>query len=494
MAGVHISQLPLHRMLFPSFADLGNRAAVRVGSNALSYRELDAASRGVGTALHGVRRVAVWCSPSLESIVAMVAGLNAGVPVIPLNPRSGSSELQHVLDNAKPDVVLHAPGADIPPILRARPTVTIDLEKRSSGGDRTALDDAAPALIIYTSGTTGPPKGTVLSRRAIAANLDALADAWAWTGSDVVVHALPLFHVHGLILGTLGPLRRGGTVHHLGTWSAPTLEAAFRSGGTMLFAVPTMYHRLRGDLETMPSLASSLREARLLASGSAPLAAADAAGVKALTGLAVTERYGLTETLINCAVRHDAERTHGCVGTALSGVELRLLDDDGSEIQTNDPDSIGEIVVRGPGLFTEYLDNKDATSRALRDGWFHTADVAWRDEGRRIHLVGRKGVDLIKTGGYKVGAGEVELALEQHPAVAEAAVMAEPDDDLGERIAAWIVLRPGASASAAELSDYVAATLAPHKRPRRVAFVAELPRNEMGKVRKVALRQQRGSN
>jgi malonyl-CoA/methylmalonyl-CoA synthetase len=474
-------------MMFPPFDDLGNRIAVQVGQDRISYRELGGASRAVGTSLYGMRRVAVWCSPSLESIVAIVAGLNAGIPVVPLNSRSGNSELQHVLTSANPDVVLHAPGAELPALVKARATLTIDLNTTHGDERRTAADDEAPALIVYTSGTTGRPKGSVLSRRAITSNLDALADAWAWTDSDVVVHALPLFHVHGLILGTLGPLRRGGTVHHLGTWSAPALESAFRNGGTMLFAVPTMYHRLRSELESTPSLANALSGARLLASGSAPLAAADAAGITAATGLEVAERYGLTETLINCAVRHDAERTYGCVGTALAGVDVRLLDDDGFEIHANGPDSIGEVVIRGPNVFTEYLDDKNATAAALRDGWFHTADVAWRDEDERIHLVGRKGVDLIKTGGYKVGAGEVEMALAEHPAVAEAAVMAEPDDDLGERIAAWIVLRPGATASEAELSDFVAQTLSPHKRPRRVTFMAELPRNDMGKVRKLAL-------
>jgi malonyl-CoA/methylmalonyl-CoA synthetase len=474
-------------MIFPPFDDLGNRVAVQVGDDRLSYRELDGASLAIGTSLRGIRRVAVWCTPSLESIVAVVAGLNAGIPVVPINPRSGQSELQHLLASAGPDVVLHAPGVELPALITARRTLTIDLDKTHRGEHRTAPDDEAPALIVYTSGTTGPPKGTVLSRRAVATNLDALADAWAWTESDVVVHSLPLFHVHGLILGTLGPLRRGGTVHHLGMWSTPALESAFRSGGTMLFAVPTMYHRLCGDLESTPSLANALRGARLLVSGSAPLASADAAGIKAATGLEVAERYGLTETLINCAVRDDAPRTHGCVGTALTGVDVRLVDDDGVEIHAKDPDSIGEVVVRGPNLFTEYLDDKDATAAALRGGWFHTADVAWRDEDQRMHLVGRKGVDLIKTGGYKVGAGEVEMALVEHPAVAEAAVMAEPDDDLGERVAAWIVLRPGASASEAELSDFVAQTLAPHKRPRRVVFMTELPRNEMGKVRKVSL-------
>jgi malonyl-CoA/methylmalonyl-CoA synthetase len=477
----------LSRVIFPPFDDLGARVAVRVGDDALSYRELGVASRAVASAVHGMGRVAVWCTPSLESVVAVVAGLNAGIPVVPLNPRSGTSELQHLLANANPDVVLHAPGTELPAMLAARATLTIDLNKTNGSEHRLAPDADSPALIIYTSGTTGPPKGTVLSRHAIAANLDALAEAWAWTGSDVVVHSLPLFHVHGLILGTLGPLRRGGTVHHLGPWSAPALESAFRNGGTMLFAVPTTYHRLCTDLESMPSLASALSGARLLASGSAPLAAADAAGVKALTRLDVTERYGLTETLINCAVRHDAERTHGCVGTALAGVELRLLDDDGVEIDANDPESIGEIVVGGTSLFTEYLDDKDATVAALRGGWFRTADVAWRDEDGGIHLVGRKGVDLIKTGGYKVGAGEVEAALEQHPAVAEAAVMAQLDDDLGERIAAWVVLRPGTSASEAELTDFVAQTLSPHKRPRRVVFMPALPRNDMGKVLKRAL-------
>jgi malonyl-CoA/methylmalonyl-CoA synthetase len=474
-------------VLFPPLDDLDSRIAVRVGADQLSYRELAATARAIGAGLDGMRRVAVWCSPTVESVAAVVAGLNAGIPVVPLNPHSGVTELQHVLANASPDVVLHAHNAELPASLRGVPTTTIDLDARDPGEQRAAPVDETPALIVYTSGTTGPPKGAVLSRRAIADNLDALADAWAWTGADTVVHALPLFHVHGLILGTLGPLRRGGTMHHLGTWSAPAVMSAFQNGGTMLFAVPTMYHRLRTDLESMPDLATSLQGARLLVSGSAALAGADASAVKALTGHEIAERYGLTETLINCAVRRDAQRTTGCVGTPLAGVELRLLDDEGVEIRATDSDSIGQVVVRSSSLFSGYLGNTEATVAALRDGWFHTADVAWRDERDRIHLVGRKGVDLIKTGGYKVGAGEVEMALEQHPAVAEAAVMPVPDDDLGERVAAWVVLRPGTSATATELCDFVADTLSPHKRPRQVEFVAELPRNAMGKVQKRGL-------
>ncbi len=345
-----------------------------------------------------------------------------------------------------------------------------------------------PALIVYTSGTTGPPKGAVLPRRAIAANLDALADAWAWTERDTVAHALPLFHVHGLVIGTLGPLRLGGSVLHMGRFDPALVRRAFeRDGATMLFGVPTMYRRLSEAAERDPALAGALARARLLVSGSAPLPTAEHERLQRLTGRGVVERYGLTETLMNTAIRADSEPAPGTVGPPLKGVELRLVDDDGSPIDGADEQAIGEVQVRGPSLFLGYLNRPDATAAALRDGWFATGDMATRDARGYLRIVGRRATDLIKSGGYKIGAGEIEAALREHPAVDDAAVTGEPDDDLGERVIAWVVLRGSASAGEEELIEHVASQLAPHKRPRVVHFLDELPRNELGKVQKKRL-------
>jgi malonyl-CoA/methylmalonyl-CoA synthetase len=223
-------------------------------------------------------------------------------------------------------------------------------------------------------------------------------------------------------------------------------------------------------------------------SGSAALPAADHARIEAACGLQIVERYGMSETLMNTAIRADGERRPGTVGPPLEGVSLRLVDDDGGVLDVSDDETVGEIQVRGPNLFLEYLNRPDATAEALRDGWFATGDVATRAADGYIRIVGRRATDLIKSGGYKIGAGEIENALVEHPAVAEAAVTGEPDDDLGERIVAWIVVEDGAEPpSQQELADHVARLLTPHKRPRDVRFIGALPRNAMGKVTKKTL-------
>jgi acyl-CoA synthetase (AMP-forming)/AMP-acid ligase II len=316
----------------------------------------------------------------------------------------------------------------------------------------------------------------VLPHRALASNLDALASAWEWTAEDVVVHALPLFHVHGLGIGVLGPLRRGGTVHHLGKFSVAAASEAL-SGGGVMFGVPTMYSRVAAEVEASPSLAAGFRAARLLVSGSAALPASLHARITALTGQEVVERYGMTETLMNTSVRASGDRRPGTVGLPLDGIEVRLVGDD----------EIGEIEVRGPNLFLEYLNRPDATASAFVDGWFRTGDMAVRDADGYLRIVGRRATDLIKSGGYKIGAGEIENALLEHPGVAEVAVTGEPDDDLGERIVAWVVPVGGALPAESELSDHVARLLSPHKRPRVVRFLESLPRNDMGKVLKRSL-------
>jgi malonyl-CoA/methylmalonyl-CoA synthetase len=277
-------------------------------------------------------------------------------------------------------------------------------------------------------------------------------------------------------------------VRHLGRFSSEAAAAELRGPATMLFGVPTMYHRLAADAEDDPEIARALRRARLLVSGSAALPASDHARIARATGQRVVERYGMTETLMNTAVRADGDRRPGTVGPPLDGVEVRLVDDHGNAIADSDGETVGEIHVRGPNLFLEYLNRPEATAEVLIDGWFRTGDVATRDPDGYLRIVGRRATDLIKSGGFKIGAGEIESALLEHHAVTDAAVTGEPDEDLGERIVAWIVPAAGhRPPDERELADHVSRLLSPHKRPRVVRYLSALPRNEMGKIQKKRL-------
>ncbi|MFD4902134.1 acyl-CoA synthetase [Streptomyces sp. NPDC058411] len=466
--------------------------AVRFGEHVLTYARLADASASLAVRIAGAGRVAVWATSTPETVVAVVAALRAGVPAVPLNPRTGERELAHIVADSAPSVVLAGADDVLPSALGGLERLDVETAAAAPSPEAALPEPSedSPALVVYTSGTTGPPKGAVLPRRAIAASLDALEDAWGWTGEDVLVHALPLFHVHGLVLGVLGPLRRGGSLRHLGRFSVEGVARELLSGGTMLFGVPTMYHRLAGALDGAAdagNLTKALAGARLLVSGSAALPVHDHERITAATGRGVVERYGMTETLMNTGVRADGAPRAGTVGPPLPGVELRLVEEDGSVLQ--DTASIGEIQVRGPNLFTGYLNRPDATAAAFtEDGFFRTGDMATVDPDGYVRIVGRKATDLIKSGGYKIGAGEIENALLDHPGVREAAVTGEPDADLGERIVAWVVPDdPAKPPGERELADHVAGLLAPHKRPRVVRYLDALPRNELGKIMKRSL-------
>ncbi len=472
-------------MLLEPLASLGEQPALRVGERALSYAELRGAAGAVAARVAGLERVAVWATASPETVVAVVGALLAGVPAVPLNPGSGTRELAHILGDAAPGLLLHAPDA-APPAGLGLAVEAVDAGASAPVAEADPGPEAT-ALVVYTSGTTGPPKGVLMPRRAIATNLDALAAAWGWTAADRLVHALPLFHVHGLVLGTLGPLRCGGSVEHLGRFSPEGLVGALGRGASMAFGVPTMWSRVADAAEADPSLAGPLGRARLLVSGSAALPAALHARIERLSGQRIVERYGMSETLMTCAVRADGERRAGSVGPPVDGVELRLLDDEGAVLDVHDDETIGEIAVRGPNVMTGYLGRPEATAAAFCDGFFRTGDLATRARDGYVRIVGRRATDLISSGGFRIGAGEIESALLEHPGVAEAAVTGEPDEDLGERVVAWIVPAAGARPDGAELADHVAALLTGHKHPRVVHLLDALPRNEMGKVQKRAL-------
>jgi malonyl-CoA/methylmalonyl-CoA synthetase len=467
-----------------------HQTAVRFGDRSLTYRELSIQAGRVAASIRGCHRVAVFATPTLETCVAVVGALLAGVTVVPVNPASGLRELEHIVVDSAPGLALSAGGVELPPALAALPRLDVTITDADDVAPTTMDPEPEPesiAFVVYTSGTTGPPKGVLLSRRAVARNLDAIADAWAWSGQDVVMHGLPVFHVHGLILGVVGPLRRGGTLHHIGPFSPAALgtQLSASTNPVIVFGVPTMYHRLAGEATGDAALAESIGRARLLISGSAGLAPRDHEQIAHSSGQRIVERYGMTETLMICSMRADGDRRAGVVGWPVAGTEVQLVDDAGRPVP--DTGEIGEIEVRGDSLFSGYLNRPDATADAFHDGWFRTGDMAVREPDGALRIIGRQATDLIKSGGYKIGTGEIEDTIADHPAVVEAAVTGEPDDDLGERIVAWVVRRPGVAVSEQDIVEHVVRLLAPHKRPRTVRFIDELPRNAMGKVTKRAL-------
>ncbi len=481
--------------LFPRLERPDDGVALRVLDRTLTSRRLAQACAGHRFRLHaaGVKpgaHVGVWTQPTLETAVALIANAATGFVSVPLDPKLGSFELAHIVNEAKPVVTLASVPGSVESRLAHVPTIRASIDGLDSGPLDGRVVDDQPLLILSTSGTTGLPKGAVLSARNIAFDLDALAQVWSWTAADTVVHALPLFHVHGLVLGLFGSIRVGGALHWLPKFDVHEVAAALRERRTLFFGVPTMYHRLtEADAKVIEGLAS----ARLLVSGSAGLPQRDQQRIEALTGRRVYERYGLTETAINTAVTltSDPATAAGTVGPALPGIELRLVDDARVPLpeSAKDDATIGEIAVRGPNVFLGYLNRPEATAEVKdADGWFYTGDLACMRPDGSVRIVGRRATDLIKCAGFKVGAGEVEAALLEHPWVSEAAVLGAPDPDLGERIVAFVVLRGGHAVDPAELSNFVAGQLSPHKRPRDVRVVSELPRNAMGKVQKALLR------
>ncbi|MFE6779898.1 acyl-CoA synthetase [Streptomyces sp. NPDC057702] len=448
--------------------------ALTIAGRSCSWERLLGAASAVAARVAGAPVVAVRAEATLETVVAVVGGLLAGVPVVPLPPDAGPAERDHILRDSGAALLLVGPGGAGDDAAGAAPgaggpaveVVPVDVSARGTWA-KPEPDEAATALVLYTSGTTGAPKGALISRRAVAAGLDGLADAWAWTPQDTLAHGLPLFHVHGLVLGVLGALRVGSRLVHTGR---PRPQAYAEAGGTLYFGVPTVWHRVVGD----PAAARALRGARLLVSGSAPLPTPVFRGLAELTGHRPVERYGMTETLITVATRADGERRPGHVGVPLPGVRTRVVTEPGAEI--------GELEVTGPTLFDGYLNRPQATAASYTaDGWFRTGDIAAIAPDGTHRIVGRASTDLIKSGGYRIGAGEVENALLDHPAVREAAVVGAPHEDLGQEVVAYVVAD---GVGERELIDFVAGHLSAHKRPRRVRFLDALPRNAMGKPQK----------
>lgn len=445
--------------------------AVRIDGVTLSRSDLVGAGTSVAERVARAQRVAILATPTATTVLAVVGCLIAGVPFVPVPADIGATEREHLLNDSGVQAWL----GELPAESQGLAHIPVRMHARSWHRYAEPRPEAT-AMIMYTSGTTGLPKGVTISRSAVAADIDALAQAWGWTAADTLVHGLPLFHVHGLVLGLLGSLRIGNRFVHTGK---PTPQSYAEAAGTLYFGVPTVWSRVAAD----PDAARALSSARLLVSGSAALPTPVFEDLVRLTGHAPVERYGSTETLITISTRVDGERRPGWVGLPLAGVQTRLVDDEGRPVP-HDGESIGQLQVKSPTNFSGYLNRPDATAEAFdAEGWYRTGDVAVIDTDGMHRIVGRESVDLIKSGGFRIGAGEIETVLLGYPGVAEAAVIGVPDDDLGQRIVAFVV----GDADPDRLIQHVAEQLSVHKRPREVRMVDALPRNAMGKVLKKVL-------
>jgi malonyl-CoA/methylmalonyl-CoA synthetase len=345
---------------------------------------------------------------------------------------------------------------------------------------------SSTAVIIYTSGTTGRPKGAEITHGNLTSNLDALHDAWGWRADDVLLHVLPIFHVHGLFVALHGALHAGATTILMREFDArKTLQTLVGRRCTVFMAVPTIHNRL---LDVPDAKSFDLSRVRLITSGSDRLPNEVFTGFQQTFGHTLLERYGMTETGMNCSNPLHGERRIGSVGLPLPGVEVRIVN---SETEETLPDGqIGDVQLRGPNIFKGYWNQPGKTSESFSaDGWFKTGDLGFREGDGYITLCGRS-KDLIISGGLNIYPPEVERVLVEHPAVNACAVIGCPDRDWGEKVTAVVVLNRGESATGEELIRFCRERLAPYKSPKSIVFRDDLPRNAMGKIQKAELRKE----
>ena len=496
-----------------AFAD---RVAVVDQAGSYTYRQLLDASAAVAEALLegeadlAERRVAFLVEPSFAYAAVQWGIWRAGGIAVPLATMHPPAELKYVMEDAQADAVVVDPALHdrYEPIrgcrgeryLRLDTIVAARGDSTLSGALAGPLPAIAPdrrAMMLYTSGTTSRPKGVVTTHANITAQVESLVQAWEWTAEDRILHFLPLHHIHGIINVLACALWSGACCEFMPRFDvADVWERLARTDAeslTLFMAVPTIYARLiaaweSGTPEQRQAWSAGCRSLRLMVSGSAALPVSTLERWQQISGHVLLERYGMTEIGMAISNPLHGERRPGHVGQPLPGVEIRLTDDAGGDVQPGTP---GEIVVRGPNVFKEYWNRAEATVAAFRDGWFRTGDVAVYENGA-YRILGRNSVDIIKTGGYKVSALEIEEVLRTHPAVAECAVVGVPHDEWGEMVAACLVPRSDAADAAQALAleslrAWAKEHLAAYKVPQRVLLVEQLPRNAMGKVQKPAV-------
>ena len=485
-------------------ADLSKMFLWRPDGSALSYADLVELSGRLANALKslGVKpgdRVAAQVEKSAEALLVYLAALRAGAVYLPLNSAYTASEIRYFLGDAEPTLFICRPESAAEMRVVATEAGVPRVETLGSNGEGSLMEAARAqppafedvertrddlAAILYTSGTTGRSKGAMLSHGNLASNAEVLRDNWRFTPEDRLLHALPIFHTHGLFVATNVTLMTGSSLIFLPTFNANEIVRLLPQA-TVMMGVPTFYTRLLARDDFGRDLVAHIR---LFVSGSAPLSAETHKEFGERTGHAILERYGMTETNMNTSNPYDGDRIPGAVGLPLPGVEIRIADPQTGQAV---PDGeVGVIEIRGPNVFKGYWRMPEKTREEFReDGFFISGDLGRIDDRGYIWIVGRA-KDLIISGGFNVYPAEVEAAIEALPGVTECAVIGVPHADFGEGVVAVVTPKPGAILEEKTILAALANELAKFKQPKRVFIATELPRNAMGKVQKKDLREQ----
>jgi len=496
-----VANANLFSRLFDGLDDPSRLAIETLEGERISYGDLIARTGQIANVLlaRGVKpgdRVAAQTEKSVAGLALYLATVRCGAVYLPLNTAYTLNELDYFITDAEPSLVVCDPSrAEGIAAIAAKVNAKVEtLDAHGKGSLTDAADKANPAFatvsrgnddlaaILYTSGTTGRSKGAMLSHDNLASNSLTLVDYWRFTDNDVLIHALPIYHTHGLFVASNVTLFARASMIFLPKFN-PDLIIKLMARATVLMGVPTFYTRLLQN----PALSrETTRHMRLFVSGSAPLLADTHREWQARTGHAVLERYGMTETNMNTSNPYDGERVPGAVGYPLPGVSVRVTDPESAKVLA--PDTIGMIEVRGPNVFKGYWRMPEKTKSEFRDdGFFITGDLGKIDANGYVHILGR-GKDLVISGGFNVYPKEIESEIDAMPGVVESAVIGVPHADFGEGVTAVVVCNPAAKIDEATVLRGLEGRLAKFKMPKRVFVVGELPRNTMGKVQKNILR------
>lgn len=487
---------------FPHFKEGNNKIALVEGDKSYTYADVDARINRCATGLLGGKddleeeRIAFFLPASLDYVTVMHGVWRAGAIAVPLNVASAVAELDHYLSCAS---VTRLVTNDH--YLESLKDLCNNLNVELLTVDQVVADATAAlpeiglerrAMMLFTSGTTNKPKGVVSTHKTIRAQITTLIDAWAWSSDDVIPLFLPLHHIHGIINILSCGLWAGATVHLFSKFDIPKITDQIIAGTYNVFmAVPTIYVKLIQyfdsiDSDRVEKICAGFQGMRLNISGSAACPVKLFKQWQELTGQVLLERYGMTEIGMGISNPYHGERRAGFVGQPLPGVQVQLFNEYDEPI--TEEAVAGEIRVKGDNVFLEYWDNEKATTESFKDGWFCTGDVAVVEDGY-YRIMGRSSVDIIKSGGYKLSALEIEGVLLTHEDIAEVAVIGVADDTWGEAVTAIVVLKPGKSMEYADLKQWCDGRMSSYKIPKHLKIVDALPRNAMGKVTKPALKE-----
>jgi malonyl-CoA/methylmalonyl-CoA synthetase len=502
----------LYAVLATGFPADRHSVAIQTPGRSYSWEDIDRGSARIGNLLRGLadpgERIAVQAHKSPEALMLYLAALRAGLVYLPLNTAYHESEVAYFLGDAEPAIVVCDSGnlSWVERIARQAGTAHVLTLDADAGGTLMAAasgqeDTLEPvvrqpddlAAILYTSGTTGRSKGAMLTHANLASNALTLKEYWGWRADDVLLHMLPIFHVHGLFVATHGALLSGARMIWLPRLDVE-LALHYLPECTLMMGVPTYYVRLLADARFTRDACAGMR---LFVSGSAPLLEDTFRAFEARTGMRILERYGMSETGMITSNPYDpalGPRIAGTVGPALPGIEVRVVDDTDRPVETG---TTGHVQVRGPNVFAGYWRMPEKTCQEFTaDGWFRTGDLGRLGgagiPGHYLSIVGRS-KDLIISGGYNVYPKEIELVIDGMPGVQESAVIGVPHPDFGEAVVAVVVPRPGAQVDVPAMLAGLKAGLANFKVPKQIHVIDALPRNTMGKVQKNVLRQQYGN-